>query len=163
MSFLVGETEVLGYRLAESEHAPRLLPQEGIERLHRLEAELKGTIQVLAEGLVEPVELAVLGIEPGELGSQALVHRDGLRVQGVVMGNQLVTLDRVLDRDEQFFAQPRLDNEAIDFALVDGINHRVQAKNSRNQNAHAVRLDFPRLSEEFQAGQRRHLLIAQNH
>ena len=76
-----------------------------------------------------------------------------------VLQDEFVALHGVLHRDQQFLAQPRLDDEPVDFAFVDRINHRVEAEHGSDQNARGVGLDLARLREQLETGQARHALI----
>ena len=105
------------------------------------------------------LELGVLLGDVGDLGFQCAVQFGQLRVHGLgvgleagVVGNQLEALHGVLDGGEQFFAQPGFDDEAVDFALVDGVDHGAQAEDGGDEDAGGVGLDFADLGQEFQAG-----------
>ena len=83
-------------------------------------------------------------------------------MQTCVLADEFVALDGVLDGDQQLLPQPRLDDEPIDFALVDGVNHRVETQHGGDENARRVGLNLAGLGEQFQAGHRRHALVADN-
>src|SRR6185312_3965104 len=76
-----------------------------------------------------------------------------------VLANQVISLHGVFDGREKFFAQPRLDDEAVNFAFIDGLDDGIEIEHRGDENARRVGLDFARLSEQFQAGQTGHALV----
>jgi hypothetical protein len=82
---------------------------------------------------------------------QLAVDQHGLGLQHGVVVNQLVALHGVLDGGEQFLAQPGFDDEAVDFALVDRFDHRVETEHGGDQDARGVGLQLLGLGEKFQA------------
>ena len=94
------------------------------------------------------------------------VQLDQLRVHGLrgvlqmrVLADELVALDGVFQRGDELLVQPRLDDEAENFALVDRGDDGVEIEHGGRQDARGKRLDLPRLGEQFQAGQLRHQLV----
>jgi len=50
----------------------------------------------------------------------------GWQLQTMILANQFVTLDTVFDRGEKFFAEPWLQDEPENLALIDGIHDGVE-------------------------------------
>ena len=134
------------------------LPSGGIEGAHGLDAQFDGAPQVFLLAAGEFLQLRVLFGDAGDLGFQGAVELLQLRVHGLgfglqagVVGNQVVALHGVLDRGQQFLAQPGFDDEAVNFPLVDRVNDRAQAQHGGDEDAGGVGLDFAHLGQEFQA------------
>jgi hypothetical protein len=158
--------EVSAHRAAKLGHATGLVAERGIKRLDSVEAKLHRAQEVLFERMVDVGELLVLRRDELHLLFKRAVQLDELRVHGlrgglqvVVLADELEALDGVLDGGQQFLAQPGLDDEAVDFALVDGVDHGVQAQHGGDEDARGVGLDLARLGQQLEAGERGHALI----
>ena len=81
--------------------------------------------------------------------NQLFVHRGGFGMETRVAANQLITLDGVFHRREQFLAQPGLDDETVDLPLVDGFDDGAQTQHRRDKDAGGVGLDLFHLGQEF--------------
>ena len=167
LALLGRQVQSLGHRAAQLKDASRLRAERRVKRLHRAQAKLDRALEVFVEGVVELFELLVLLGDAGDLLFQRevhlrelLVHRHGGDLEHLVLADEIVALHRVLHGDEQFLAEPRLDDETVDFPLVDRVDDGGEIQHRRDEDARGVGLEQLHLREEFQTGEHRHLLVA---
>ena len=138
--------------------------------LHRLQAQLHGTLEVLLQRLVQPGELGVLFRLARHLSRERVVQILELAVHGLcgglehgVLADQFIPLHRVLQRREQILAHAGLHDEAIDFPFVDRLDDSGQIEHAGHQHASGVGLDRLHLCQKLQAVFRRHVLVGEHH
>src|SRR3546814_18437841 len=69
--------------------------------------------------------------------------------------------DRTRNRRRQVIVRPGLVDEAEDLALVDRADDRVQIRIAGQQDAHRIRVQIPGGSQQFDAGERKRVVVGQ--
>jgi len=131
-----------------------------------VDTEFDGAKQIGFQRGIELAQFVVLARGELDLRFERTVQLDQLRVHGLggflqpgVLADELVALNGVFQRGDEFLVQPRLDNEPEYFTLVDRGDDRVEIEHGRRQDTGGERLDLPRFGQQFEAGQLRHQLV----
>src|SRR5438477_9021504 len=152
---------------AKFTRAPRLRAEAGVKCLQRLQTKLDRTVEVALKRMVQGRKLPVLfrfashaPLQGLIQGAQLRIHSYGCPMQFRVAGDQFMALDAILDRHEQFFPQPWLDDKTENLPAVDRFDDDVQFQNSRHQNSGRVRLNAFGMCEKIQPAQLWHSMIS---